>query len=799
MNTPRSDGPESTIDIFVLSVNETEVPLLTEHLEEKGYTVTLFIEGKTLLEALRVGKPDLLIGDITTPDKETLEICRQVKADDNLWDIPVLVLTRVSRLSDLFDVLDCNADNFLPFPFDLPSGLSVIESMLGTPVERQMPDKITTQFRIRHDDHTYTVAADRRKLLELLLSSFEIAVNTSSALSHTKTDLQTFSESAKYLEDRVADQTRLIDTIQATLHQKEQKILLLTSEVEEKEKLLAQKTRKAVIVTDDGTVFQDKKGTETSHFSEITLLRQQISELFKEVETTKTSLDAVRQELEEEKILCTSLECKLELVNQQKELVERSLRSVTDEHTQLISALEAERDRILSAEREITSVMQAKTQSEQELTQIINDITKREEQQAADLIRLKSELETEVTRRVSAEDQVGSLQQEKERSESWIHQKSDDLKDQLSDLRLQLETTRTALENEDNTTKLLKEKLAEIVAENEKTEMRRKEELESDKATVIRLKHDLEEATALQEMLQRDIDTLTIQNRALVDELNLANQSRTQSDHQAHLLSDELKNARTAYDDDRRLLQAADKHIDALMQTLQSTEQDLRASVEERNTLKELLENERKVRVTAEDASHTAREEREHLEQELRAVTEDHARQENDRILRMLNPEEELELVSNQKKSLEKQVNSLTNEKIPAEQMVMDLTHEPDRVGYVNVENRVDLKTQEDSFISVDKKSHAWNQSFLIEETPAVKKEPAQNIPGKEAHFPVIPKSLAQVFSRVTMPDTQKSPGPEKKLTSSRHTTQNAEIIPEAVTDIINTFNDDDLFEENYK
>jgi DNA-binding response OmpR family regulator len=282
MNTPRSDETDSTIDIFVLSVSETVVPLLPEHLEKKGYQVTLFTDRKSLLEALKPEKPNLLICDTTTSDKEAFEVCRRIKADDDLWVIPVLILTNVSMISDLFDVLDCNADNFLPLPFDLPFGLTVIESMLGTPVERQIPDQIKTQFKIRHDDHTYIVAASRRKLLELLLSSFEIAVTTSSALSHVKTDLLTLAESAQYLEDRVAEQTRLIDTIQATLHQKEQKILALTSKLEEKQKLLAQKTHKAFIVTDDEdsqTVFQDKKGTETSSFSEITLLRQQISEL----------------------------------------------------------------------------------------------------------------------------------------------------------------------------------------------------------------------------------------------------------------------------------------------------------------------------------------------------------------------------------------------------------------------------------------------------------------------------------------------------------------------------------------
>jgi hypothetical protein len=47
------------------------------------------------------------------------------------------------------------------------------------------------------------------------------------------------------------------------------------------------------------------------------------------------------------------------------------------------------------------------------------------------------------------------------------------------------------------------------------------------------------------------------------------------------------------------------------------------------------------------------------------------------------------------------------------------------------------------------------------------------------------------------MPDTQKSPGSEKKLTSSKPSSQNPELSPKAVTDIVNTFSDDDLFEEN--
>jgi DNA-binding response OmpR family regulator len=624
MSTLSSDVKENTVDIFVLSASETVVPLFTQHLEKKGYRVTLFTSGKNLLEVLRTGKPNLLICDTTTSDNEAFEVCRTIKADNDLWVIPVLILTSITILSDIFNVLDSNADNFISLPFDPAVGLSVIEGMLRTPVERPIHDQNKTQFRIRHDDRTYVVAANRRKLLELLLSSFEIAVNKSSELSHVKTELQALCESAKYLEDRVTEQTRLIDTIKATLHQKEQKISTLTNEIEEKKKLLAQKTRKAVIVTEDDsgqTPFQEKKDIGMSSGSEIEMLRQQISELTAELDAAKTCLDALQEELDEEKIHCTSLECTLELLGQQKEFVEKSLRSITDEHEQLISAFEAERNRVISAEEELKTVIQAKMQSEQELTLIINDLDETKNQQAADLNRLKGELEMEVNRRISVENQLGSLQQEKEQSESLLQSSVTTLKDQLDDLRVQLENTRTALETEENTTNLLKENLVKTAAENEKAKIRIKEELETDNAT---LKRDLEETTANLQNLEKNLNSIKIRNKALVNELNLVNQRKPESEQQVRLLTDELKKVQATLDIERSLHQAGDKSIETLMQTIQQKEQDLRLLTEEHKKLSELLENERQLRAASEDNLKAAIERQEHLKHELRVAADEH-------------------------------------------------------------------------------------------------------------------------------------------------------------------------------
>jgi len=161
--------------------------------------------------------------------EDGFDVCRRIKADSDLWVIPVLIFTSASTLTDLLNVLDCNAENFLAFPSDIPYRLSLIETTITTPVERQTPELIKTQFKINHEDRIYVVSASRRKILEFLLSSFEIAVNKSSELSELKMEIQRLNESAETLKESVTEHTCIIDLLNATIRTKDQKIAALTT------------------------------------------------------------------------------------------------------------------------------------------------------------------------------------------------------------------------------------------------------------------------------------------------------------------------------------------------------------------------------------------------------------------------------------------------------------------------------------------------------------------------------------------------------------------------------------------
>jgi DNA-binding response OmpR family regulator len=413
MNASLSDGNEMVIDIFILSTNSPLSTQLEKQLMEEGYYVTLFSDGTQLLETLRNGKPNLLICDTTSADADAFEVCRQIKADDYLWNIPVLILTGASDLGYLLRVLDCNADNFIAAPFDTPYLISLIEGMLITPVERQTAEQVKTQFKIKHDEQVYVVTADRRKLLEFLLSSFEIAVHKSTDLSRAQEDIQNLGFTIRQLEAHIQENTQAMGVLNETLKTREQKLSELTARLSDREQsiqeknaiidqvsreLSAEKSAYAEAQEEIQRIVQEKDESIAAHTSSIDQLQRQVSDLSSELATLKPVLERAQVELLSESAQRKDTESELSILAEAKEQTDKAFRALTVESEQLKITLSTEKSRVQEAEQELNAVLLAKTQSEQDLTGIINDLKATATQQAAALIQLREESASERAR-----------------------------------------------------------------------------------------------------------------------------------------------------------------------------------------------------------------------------------------------------------------------------------------------------------------------------------------------------------------------------------------------------------------
>jgi CheY-like chemotaxis protein len=73
--------------------------------------------GAEALEACREAPPRLLLLDITMPVMNGLEVCRAVRADPVLRDLPIILMTARAQSSDVAAGLDAGADAYIIKPF----------------------------------------------------------------------------------------------------------------------------------------------------------------------------------------------------------------------------------------------------------------------------------------------------------------------------------------------------------------------------------------------------------------------------------------------------------------------------------------------------------------------------------------------------------------------------------------------------------------------------------------------------------------------------------------------------------
>jgi len=507
MNASLSDGNEPVIDIFILSANSPLSSQLEKQLKDEGYYVTLFSDGTHLLETLRNGKPNLLMCDTTIPDANAFEVCKQIKADDYLWNIPVLIITGASDLGDLLRVLDSNADNFIAHPFDTPFLLSLIEGTLTVPVERPTPDQIKTQFKIKHDNQIFVVTADRRKLLEFLLSSFEIAVNKSTDLFRAQENIQNLGLTTKKLEENIRENTRVINIINETLKTKEQKLAELAGQISDREQTVREKIAALDQVSRDlaeeksahadtrseiQRIEQERDEVLASHQATISELQRQVSALSSELAIVKPALERANVELVKESSRQRETATELGMTVTQKEEAEKALLALTTEFEQLKINLGAEKNRVQETEQELNALMQAKTQSEQDLTGIINDLKATAKEQAAAITRLREESESERVRLVEeleserarfakeqesvqsllrqAEENMSAVTRAKEQSEASLQATIDARQKYLLDLQAWLDTAKVQLEENEKAVNALHDEMAAAISARESAE-----------------------------------------------------------------------------------------------------------------------------------------------------------------------------------------------------------------------------------------------------------------------------------------------------------------------------------------
>ena len=170
------------IDILVVEDSATQAQYLARLLAGNGYRVRLAANGREGLRAARESKPDLIVSDIAMPQMDGFELCRQIKEDAVLREVPVILLTSLTSLVDVVKGLDCGADNFLRKPFDGAYLLERVRLILADRAQRR-DDPVRPGMRVSVGGQTHLVSAGRQQMLDLLVSTYEEAIRMTGQLT----------------------------------------------------------------------------------------------------------------------------------------------------------------------------------------------------------------------------------------------------------------------------------------------------------------------------------------------------------------------------------------------------------------------------------------------------------------------------------------------------------------------------------------------------------------------------------------------------------------------------------------
>ena len=117
--------------ILIVEDSQTQAEMLRYILEEKDYIVDHRLDGEQAMEFIRDDRPDFIISDVIMPVMNGYELCKKIKSDPELCDIPVLLLTTLTDAEDIIIGLECGADTYLMKPYDEKLLLGRLHAMLN--------------------------------------------------------------------------------------------------------------------------------------------------------------------------------------------------------------------------------------------------------------------------------------------------------------------------------------------------------------------------------------------------------------------------------------------------------------------------------------------------------------------------------------------------------------------------------------------------------------------------------------------------------------------------------------------
>ena len=105
--------------------------MIEDKLRKARIEVVSLRESRTALEVVRREMPDLVILDWMMPELSGIDVCRMLKADEKLRNIPIFMLTAKGQDADEQIGMSCGAARYITKPFSPKALLDLVNEVIG--------------------------------------------------------------------------------------------------------------------------------------------------------------------------------------------------------------------------------------------------------------------------------------------------------------------------------------------------------------------------------------------------------------------------------------------------------------------------------------------------------------------------------------------------------------------------------------------------------------------------------------------------------------------------------------------
>lgn len=133
--------------VLIIDDEPTQLMLLFEQFKQSGFKVLVGERGQKVFRMLERVIPDIILLDVMLPDTDGFEICRQLKANPDIKDIPVIFMTALTEPVDKLRGFEAGGADYITKPFDCGEVLARVRLHLNLRKLRQELELERDRFR----------------------------------------------------------------------------------------------------------------------------------------------------------------------------------------------------------------------------------------------------------------------------------------------------------------------------------------------------------------------------------------------------------------------------------------------------------------------------------------------------------------------------------------------------------------------------------------------------------------------------------------------------------------------------